>query len=267
MIKGGTTYRIITDHLGSPRLVIDISTGNIAQRVDYDEFGNVTNDTNPGFQPFGFGGGIYDDDTKLVRFGARDYDSAIGRWTAKDPLSFLGGDTNLYGYVLGDPVNRSDVTGFARSPIPTTVDAACVADPPGCAMLAAELGGGAAAAGAATAATGAGAATAATGAAAVCEAGAAAAVGGAEVVGGGGVVTIGVFADTALPIAVAETVAARTAITAGLTAAGEAWIFRMASLLGIFGQRIAAYEAGDYAALDRLSLLWETLWRYAKFIK
>ena len=41
MIKGGGTYRIVTDHLGSPRLVIDVATGNIAQRMDYDEFGNV----------------------------------------------------------------------------------------------------------------------------------------------------------------------------------------------------------------------------------
>ena len=35
----------------------------------------------------------------LVRFGARDYDPTIGRWTAKDPIDFAGGDTNLYGYV------------------------------------------------------------------------------------------------------------------------------------------------------------------------
>ena len=59
-------------------LVIDTATGTIAQRMDYDEFGNVTTDTNPGFQPFGFAGGIYDRDTGLVRFGARDYDPATG---------------------------------------------------------------------------------------------------------------------------------------------------------------------------------------------
>ena len=37
IVKGGTTYRIIHDHLGSPRLVIDQSTGAAAQRLDYDE--------------------------------------------------------------------------------------------------------------------------------------------------------------------------------------------------------------------------------------
>ncbi|MCZ7570316.1 MAG: hypothetical protein M5U01_17260 [Ardenticatenaceae bacterium] len=44
-------YRIIADHLGSPRLVVDVESGAIAQQMDYDEFGQVVRDTNPGFQP------------------------------------------------------------------------------------------------------------------------------------------------------------------------------------------------------------------------
>jgi RHS repeat-associated protein len=113
MISSGITYRIFSDQLGSPRLVVNTSTGAIAEQVSYDEFGNVISDSNPGFQPFGFAGGLYDQDTKLLRFGARDYNPAIGRWTAKDPILFAGGDTNLYGYVLNDPVNWTDATGLA----------------------------------------------------------------------------------------------------------------------------------------------------------
>ncbi len=67
LVKGGATYRIISDHLGSPRLVIDVTSGAVMQRMDYDEFGTVILDTNPGFQPFGFAGGIYDRDTVLAR--------------------------------------------------------------------------------------------------------------------------------------------------------------------------------------------------------
>jgi RHS repeat-associated protein len=113
MLVGGVSYRIFSDQLGSPRLVVNTSTGQIAERIDYDEFGNVITDTNPGFQPFGFAGGLYDQDTKLVRFAARDYDPQTGRWTAKDPIAFAGGDTNLYGYVLNDPINAVDVAGSA----------------------------------------------------------------------------------------------------------------------------------------------------------
>jgi RHS repeat-associated protein len=112
MVKGGNTYRIISDDLGSPQIVIDVATGTIAQQMDYDEFGNVMQDTSPGFQPFGFAGGFYDRDTGLVQHGARDYDPETGRWTSKDPIGFAASDTNLYAYVQNDPVNLIDPIGL-----------------------------------------------------------------------------------------------------------------------------------------------------------
>ena len=60
MIRGGITYRLVTDHLGSVRFVVDIDSGAIAQQLDYDAWGRVVTDTNPGFQPFGSAGGIHD---------------------------------------------------------------------------------------------------------------------------------------------------------------------------------------------------------------
>ena len=62
--------------------------------------------------PFGFAGGLYDPLTKLTHFGYREYDSFTGKWTAKDPIGFAGGDSNLYGYVLNDPVNLVDPFGL-----------------------------------------------------------------------------------------------------------------------------------------------------------
>ncbi|ACE86231.1 Rhs family protein [Cellvibrio japonicus Ueda107] len=106
-------YFIHTDHLGSPRIITD-SNGNIVKTVSYDSYGNIIEDSNPEFQiPFGFAGGLKDDDTGLIRFGYRDYDPETGRWTARDPIGFEGGDTNLYGYVLGDPINWVDIDGLA----------------------------------------------------------------------------------------------------------------------------------------------------------
>jgi RHS repeat-associated protein len=113
LVKGGATYRIVTDAVGSPRLVVDVATCQVVQQIDYDEFGRVIADTNPGFQPFGFAGGLRDLDTGLLRFGARDYDPDIGRWTAKDPLGFAGGDANLYVYAANNPINFIDPAGLS----------------------------------------------------------------------------------------------------------------------------------------------------------
>jgi RHS repeat-associated protein len=81
--------------------------------MTYDEFGNETESVNSpptGYAriPFGFAGGLYDSDTQLVRFGVRDYDASVGRWTTKDPIRFNGGQGNLYVYVGNDPVNFAD---------------------------------------------------------------------------------------------------------------------------------------------------------------
>jgi uncharacterized protein RhaS with RHS repeats len=48
----------------------------------------------------------------LVRFGARDYDAVSGRWTAKDPIGFEGGDENFFAYAASDPANRVDPSGL-----------------------------------------------------------------------------------------------------------------------------------------------------------
>lgn len=112
MIGPTATYRVISDHLGSVRLLVNLTTGAIVQRLDYDEFGVVTADSAPGAQPFGFAGGLHDQATMLVRFGKRDYDATLGRWTTKDPMRFKGHDTNLYRYADSDPINRVDPTGL-----------------------------------------------------------------------------------------------------------------------------------------------------------
>lgn len=111
-VRDGSKYRIYTEPNGSVRFVVQATTGGIAQQINYDSYGNVSFDSNPGFQPFGYGGGLYDPQTGLVRFGARDYDPYVGRWTAKDPIGFGGGETAFYTYVGNDPVNGVDPSGL-----------------------------------------------------------------------------------------------------------------------------------------------------------
>lgn len=113
IVKNDTTYRVIKDHLGSVRMVVNSQTGEVVQRIDYDAWGNITYLQNSDeFTDIGFAGGLYDYDTELIRFGARDYDPEVGRWTAKDPILFAGGTSNLYQYISNDPVNNIDPDGL-----------------------------------------------------------------------------------------------------------------------------------------------------------
>jgi RHS repeat-associated protein len=108
-----------------------------------DAWGVVTADTNPGFQPFEFAGGLYDSETGLVRFGSRDYDASIGRWISKDPILFGGGQGNLFVYVGDDPINLIDPTGLSAASSGAVVGCAAGAAAVGatCAGVAVGTGG------------------------------------------------------------------------------------------------------------------------------
>lgn len=70
-------------------------------------------DTNPSFElPVGFAGGIAESATGLVRFGWRDYEPRTGRWTARDPILFKGGQANLFLYTGNDSLNFVDRAGL-----------------------------------------------------------------------------------------------------------------------------------------------------------
>jgi RHS repeat-associated protein len=104
---------VVSDHLGSPRALVNAATGAVVQTMEFDPFGNVLSESgDTTLLPHGFAGGLWDRETGLVRFGARNYDPVTGRWTTKDPILFQGGQANLYAYVNNDPVNRIDPTGL-----------------------------------------------------------------------------------------------------------------------------------------------------------
>jgi len=112
--QGPNRFYIVTDQIGTPRIITD-DTGTVVKQIDYDAYGNVIADTNPAMDiPFGFAGGLKDNHTGLTRFGYRDFDPETGRWTARDPIGFAGGDTNLYGYVGGSPVQFIDPEGESK---------------------------------------------------------------------------------------------------------------------------------------------------------
>lgn len=112
LVRGGATYSVACDQVGTPRVVVDDS-GTVVKTIERDSWGNVISDSNPSFDlPIGFAGGYEDPDTGLVHFGFRVYDPGTGRWLGLDPLLFAGGQTNLYLYVRGDPINLVDPSGL-----------------------------------------------------------------------------------------------------------------------------------------------------------
>jgi RHS repeat-associated protein len=116
LIMNSKEYRIISDQVGTPRLVVDLSNGRVKEELNFDEFGDDPDIDGRKILPFGFAGGLYDRDTKLVHFGQREYLAEVGRWISKDKIGFAGGDMNLYGYVLQDPVNLIDPFGLFDLP-------------------------------------------------------------------------------------------------------------------------------------------------------
>ncbi len=84
----------------------------IIQSPGFDELGTFNLSPATFYLPLTYAGGIYDENTEFIRFGARDYDPTIGRWTAKDPILFAGKLSNLYEYNLNDPINYLDISGL-----------------------------------------------------------------------------------------------------------------------------------------------------------
>jgi RHS repeat-associated protein len=103
----------LPDRLGTVRDLIN-NSGSIIDHVDYGAFGNVLSESNPsnGDRLMGFAGMERDTATGLNLAVYRVEDPGTGRWDGQDPISFSGGDANLYRYVNNQPVDGYDADGM-----------------------------------------------------------------------------------------------------------------------------------------------------------
>lgn len=86
-------------------------SGVVAQRNDYDPFGNlIAKQGDIEGLNYGFSTKYTDEETGLCYYGYRYYDPVTGRWPSRDPIGERGG-TNVYGFVGNDGVERVDVLG------------------------------------------------------------------------------------------------------------------------------------------------------------
>jgi RHS repeat-associated protein len=118
------------------------ATGNSVKSYQYDPFGNQYKDTeklsfegvweqetNQVYNPFGYCGEYFDEETGFVYLRGRYYDPATERFITEDPMKDGG---NWYAYCGNDPVNRIDPSGYrpdekghpnlnGSKPVPVTV--------------------------------------------------------------------------------------------------------------------------------------------------
>ena len=111
--SGGDKKFYIKDHLGSVRCVLDASS-NILSSQDFDAWGHKINGRSyiadkP--NKYQFTSKERDLESDYDYFGARYYDSKIGRWGGVDPLLHKHFNFNPYNYVLDNPLILKDPNG------------------------------------------------------------------------------------------------------------------------------------------------------------
>ena len=109
--SGEIVRYVLTDHLGSPVIKMDMS-GRILQREVYGPYGQAQ--ISPNNSGIGYTGHMQDGDTGLTYMQARYYDPEAIRFLSPDPVRFSPGQPNhfnLYWYAEGNPYMFTDPDG------------------------------------------------------------------------------------------------------------------------------------------------------------
>ncbi len=106
----------LANHQGSITDLVD-NNGAVVNHITYDAFGNVIDQTGPGFASrYRYTGREFVSELGLYDYRARYYDPVIGRFLSEDPLSFAAGDVNVYRYIGNDVINMRDPSGLCEVP-------------------------------------------------------------------------------------------------------------------------------------------------------
>jgi RHS repeat-associated protein len=113
VLSNGQGYFFQQNRLGSVTHLTGFS-GEIIESYRYDAFGQPsTTYTGGSFNNrFKFTGREYQAAFGIYEYRNRAYHPGLGRFLSEDPMGFAGGDSNMFRYCGGDPVNRRDSFGL-----------------------------------------------------------------------------------------------------------------------------------------------------------
>ena len=119
LMQAGQTYYVESDHLGTPRVVVDPTRDLAVWRWDLkgEAFGSTAPDEDADGDgttfvlDMRFPGQRYDRGTGLYYNHFRDYDSSTGSYGQSDPAGLDGGIAT-YAYVSNSPIQETDPLGL-----------------------------------------------------------------------------------------------------------------------------------------------------------
>ena len=121
-VRGLSSY-VMSDARGSvlATTYLNVFPATFAREAEYDAWGKTLAGYSTLASPkHGFAGAEPDEAVGTYSFGARTYDPSLRRWVSPDPLlagrpdidEHLGEALNLYSYADGNPVKKTDKSGF-----------------------------------------------------------------------------------------------------------------------------------------------------------
>jgi RHS repeat-associated protein len=110
-----TSYLPACDSNGNILTLVNAIDGSIAAQYDYGPFGEPLRATGAMARanPFRFSTKYQDDETGLLYYGHRYYQSYVGRWMSQDPLEEMD-SANLFAIATNDTVAGVDAFGLAE---------------------------------------------------------------------------------------------------------------------------------------------------------
>ncbi|UDQ98387.1 RHS repeat-associated core domain-containing protein [Lentisphaerota bacterium WC36G] len=108
--KNGVAFNYIADGNKNITQLVNLTTGEIANKYDYSPFGQLAKTDENVENSFKFSSEYAEKETGLIYYNYRYYNPVNGKWLSRDPIQEKGG-MNVYGFVNNNIINKWDKLG------------------------------------------------------------------------------------------------------------------------------------------------------------